>query len=638
MKSPITKELEKLAVQTVTDDFSYYDKLTTQLRTKFVSCYKLYSQELDESAAENLSNLFIPYPFSNVQVVHARAFARPPKFVLIPRKWASIRKTEVNRTVLAYQFDMANAMDEIESVGMWAWIYGTSFAQVVYRNDEYYEGPAVLGIDTFDFFAHPNIEYICDQRSHITRFRNVEIDELKQDKEHYFGINSYDYGKDTSGENDPFITQRNAVIGTTDDGTDGKSNPNRRQGEILQWQGNLYGDEWGEFTGKFVVMEVLNRKKLVRFEDDPYGLGGSNVVKLVDQRRPGELYGDGEIAPYMSLFKELNDTRNQGMDSRNLANATPIIIDESAFEDPDEIKFISAAKWRVKAGTNVSSVFHQVILADVAVIADKIEKQIKEDIQLTSGVSPLFSGVNDKTVNDTATGLALIAEQGDMRFRKKIKNLEKFISEVAQKFIKITSYFVDKDLMIRVAGPDGMYFKNIKKGDISDDFDIQVEAGSTVAVNESEYERKAIIKSNLLMKYFPNHDGSYREEILADAFNLDIDRARGKLPIEDPYEEWEQIKAGKQLEPTMGADLAHIRIEQAISNMSEFENAKPEVKQAFLTHIKGETLTLRGEMAPPPNTEGQAGGPTLRTVAAPGQAPAQSGIPSAQGLPGQAPA
>lgn len=173
----------------------------------------------------------------------------------------------------------------------------------------------------------------------------------------------------------------------------------------------------------------------------------------------------------------------------------------------DNVTLVLNRMWKVKNGSGVDEdelvsdaggVVHtndmdgleSIPMPDVTTSSYREETLIKADIQQTTGVSDFTRGVgSDSLGNDTATGISLIQEAGNSRFRLKIRNLEAGIEELGRFIISLNGQFMAEEKVVRILGDDGIEWLTVRPEDLRGNFDVIVQSGSTLPSNEA-VERK----------------------------------------------------------------------------------------------------------------------------------------------------
>jgi hypothetical protein len=145
-------------------------------------------------------------------------------------------------------------------------------------------------------------------------------------------------------------------------------------------------------------------------------------------------------------------------------------------------------------------------------------------------------------VNKTATGIGLVQEAANARFKHKIQLLEEAIKEVGEMVLALYQQFITDEKVIRVVGKKGEEFIRVLPKDIAGEYDCVPEAGSTLMVDKDK-EREEIMNlyaifstqpfENLKMEMMKKMLEKFGMENLKDSLDKDI-------------EEWTQTMIAQQ--------------------------------------------------------------------------------------------
>jgi len=468
-------------------------------KEKWDRFYKMYRSSLDETNYPWQSNLWIPYSFSTVETVAPRMVANKPQIDIMPREEGDVEYAKIMSQLIDFQWDQMEMQVKLPDIVKSILMYGTAIVKVGWLEDKEekevkelvdesfpelgeidvkqevtnYDGPVVELVDLYDFFVDPAAIDIESARWVIHRTqKTTEELELLQKQGIYKNI---DLIKDTkegnSQGNNEDKAQRYSTIGVSIPVEYADEDEKANKVEILEyWEDNK-------------VVTIANRAIVIREAENPFNHGNKPFVRIVDQSIPHEFYGMGELEPIESLQYELNNRRNQRMDNVTLALNRMWKVKNGANVDEDEL--VSDAGGVIH--TDDINGIEPVLMPDVTGSSYQEETLIKGDIQQTTGVSDFTRGVgSDALANETATGISLIQEAGSARFRLKIQNLEEMgIKPIGQMMVSMNEQFIDEEKVIRIVGPEGATFESIKPEDLKGNFDVMVQAGSTLPVNEA---------------------------------------------------------------------------------------------------------------------------------------------------------
>lgn len=491
-KAARAKDNEQLAHDIV-------EKFTTALawrepfKNKWDRFYKLYRSDLEETNYPWQSNLFIPYSFSTVETLVPRLVSNRPEIDIMPREQADEDHAKVMKSLIDYQWDIMDMNTIIPDAVKEMAIYGTCILKVswktvskqVIRNEQadenlpeagsietkkeetLYDAPSVELVDLYDFYWDPNGTDIdtCKWVFHRSMRHKDHIKDLAK-QGIYKNVNLVLQEDGFSITDDDQKSMRRATIGISLPPDDSD------MVELLEY--------WED--GK--VCTIANRKYVIREEENPYRHGKKIFVRCVDQKVPHEFCGIGELEPIESLQYELNDRRNQRMDNVTLALNRMWAVQNGQGVDEDEL--VSDAGGVVHM--NTPGAVQPLDFPDVTSSSYQEETLIKGDIQQTSGISDYTQGVGNSgsLANDTATGISLIQEAGNSRFRLKAQNIEDMlIKRLGELMVSMNEQFITEPQVLRIAGDDGVSFQTVAPDEIAGNFDVQVVAGSTLPNNEA---------------------------------------------------------------------------------------------------------------------------------------------------------
>jgi hypothetical protein len=486
----------------IKEKFTHSLTWRTPYTTKWDRFYKLYRSVLDKINYPWQSNIFVPMSFSTVETVVPRLVSNRPQIDILPRKPEDAIYADVMNKLIDYQWDKMGMNVLLPEAVKEMCIYGTTILKVYWdiQKDEViqkevvdenmpelgtvnvpkkdtiiYNGPCVEVVDLYDFFIDPEAITIKDadwvihrtlrtkdyihEMAKTGKYKNVQ---LLEDLAVSPSFDDQKQGRRVSrGDSIPETTTEDKMI------------------ELLEY--------WEDDR----VVTVANQSIVIRDEKNPYRHGWKPFVYCVDQKVPHEFYGIGEIEPIESLQYELNDRRNQRMDNVTLILNRMWKVVNGMGVDEDEL--ISGAG-RVVHMDNMNAV-DVFPMQDVTSSSYNEETTIKSDIQQTTGVTDFTKGMaSDALANDTATGISLLQEASNARFRLKVQNIEDMlIKGIGEMMVLMNEQFIEDDQTLAIQSEnEGMQFVTIKSSDVRGGLDVAVAAGSTVPENQFVYKKQAL--------------------------------------------------------------------------------------------------------------------------------------------------
>ncbi|RLI55084.1 MAG: hypothetical protein DRP09_11020 [Candidatus Thorarchaeota archaeon] len=490
-KAKTNESLAKEVVRKFTHSMTWREPF----KQKWDRFYKMYRSHMTETAYPWQSKLWVPYSFSTVETLVPRMVSNQPQIDILPREPNDIEYAKIQSQLIDFQWEKMGMNEMMPEVAKGMAMYGTSILKVYWDRQErktmskvlvdelnpelghieeeveevFADNPAVENVDLIDFFWDPRGIDIESCRWVAHRMYRTQKHLEEQQKRGIYKNVKLVKGTGLSYEDDQ-KSMRRGVLGVAipDDVTD----PGKKEDLI----------ELIEYWEDDRVVTVANRSIIIREEDNPYKHGKKPFVRIVDQAVQHEFLGIGELEPIESLQYELNDRRNQRMDNVTLALNRGWLVEEGSGVDEDEL--VSEPGFVVHA--HDKDKVEQMTTPDVTASSYQEETLIKADIQQATGVSDFTRGVgSDALANDTATGISLIQEAGNARFRLKIKNLEMGIQKIGQMMVSLNEQFINDEQVIRIMGDAGAEWVTVRPDDMRGNLDVKVAAGSTLPSNEA---------------------------------------------------------------------------------------------------------------------------------------------------------
>ena len=516
----LSKTRQQEAIELVKKRYASALNFQRPLFVRFNEYYRMYRAIRDDTKHNyaGRAKLFIPYIFATIETIIPRLIGSKPTINAVPREPSDIENADINSSLFHYNWDIMNMKRKIKIWVKQALIYGTSIAKIYWQFEEdKYDQPNVDILDVFDFFVDPDATNMEDAQYVIQRAeRNYDYlaknDNYKLPKELAFKI-----------QQDEYKVQRDAILGL--------SKPNDKDSkkvEILEYWGNF--DINGDGINEECLLVIADKEYLIRAELNPYEHGKKPFIRLVDIEIPSSFWGIGEVEQLSSLQYELNDVRNQRMDNVTLILNRMWKVDKNA--DVDEQDLISQAGQIIHTGRMDG--IEPLITPDVTTSAYNEETLIKADIQLVSGVTDYTQGQGNKSMagggglaNNTATGIMLLQEAGNQRFKYKLDNIEDALIDLGEQLLALNQQFLDKEMKLRIVGEGRTRWIEMNPDNLKGNFDIAVEAGSTQPMNKSVRRAEA---RELLQAVIPfaqlGIDIKYFIKYLLKTYELtDIDQA-----------------------------------------------------------------------------------------------------------------
>lgn len=501
---------EQLATDIVTK-YLHSRTWRNPMKQRWDRLYAIYRTSLEETAYPWQSNIFVPYSFSTIETVAPRMLNAKPQIDTMPRQPDDVPYAKTMNNLLDFEWEMMGMDEVLADAVKEMLIYGTTIFKVFWLNEDttktkrvnvddafpdlglvedevtenVYDAPVVENIDLYDFFWDTRAIDIEDARWCVHRmYRTYEHLEEQQKQGIYKNVKLLEDMKTELIDDEKANRRRTMGLSMP---VDIEESEGKQMVELLEY--------WEDDR----VVTVANREIVIRDEKNPYRHGRKPFVKMVDQNVPHEFAGIGELEPIETLQYELNSRRNQRLDNVTLALNRMWIISTSAGVDEDEL--VSDAGGVIHT-TDINGI-KEIHMPDVTASSYKEEVEVKADIQQATGVSDFTRGVGSESLgNDTATGISLIQEAGNSRFKLKIRNMEQALKKIGRFMVDLNEQFMSEEKIIRVMGDEGAEFLTIRPEDMQGNLDVRVEAGSSMPSNEA-VRRKQVMDSYQLFAQDP---------------------------------------------------------------------------------------------------------------------------------------
>jgi hypothetical protein len=309
-----------------------------------------------------------------------------------------------------------------------------------------YDGPAAESVDIYNFWPSPEATSIEDARYLIHRtFKTIPYVKkmVKQ------GV--YKFPKGTSVEQFATTPDRPHRKRMSKLGFDSPSDPSQMVVEIHEFH---YGQK---------LVTMLNQSKVVRVEETPFEHGEYPFIRIVDHYQEHEFWGIGEIEPIQHLVELMNTEVNARIDNWKLILNAMFAVNIDHVADQRELVMRPGGIIRMREpGMPINQVMQRIELGDVTSSA-------YEEVQQT------------KDMNDTATGVSLISEQGNTRFALKMTlNELAGLKRLGRHFGSLLQQFLPDEVTIRVIGEAGaVSFRDVTQQSILGAFDYDIDSQST---------------------------------------------------------------------------------------------------------------------------------------------------------------
>ena len=341
-----------------------------------------------------------------------------------------------------------------------------------------YAGPCAECVDIKDFFPDPWADSIDTCRYVIHR---VYRDKAHMEKMFRAGI----YKRPPEDVWNAFTTEHSRMS---------------REAEINMGPGTLPINEdvytLLEIWTPDVVITVAGEHAgiLLRMERNPFAHAQIPFVRIVDHLVPNEFWGVGEMEPLEGLQDTLNALWNSRLDNVKLKLNSMFMGVVDYLENPGEDLQVRPGGFiRTREGLPLHEVVQPLNMGEVTSSSYMETEEVERLTEKVSGVSQYTAGNDQGTgaLNRTATGVALISEQGNTRFAHKVKiaELTGWV-RLAEHFGSILQQFAEPQMTIRILNPEGeAIFRTITAESIGGRFDYDIEAESSAQTESIRREQ-----------------------------------------------------------------------------------------------------------------------------------------------------
>jgi hypothetical protein len=536
---PKTEDEHRRLLRDVLEAFEAADQARSQYVDRWQRYYKLRRSWLKRKKNDWRSKVFIPVAFWNIETVLPRLVAQLPKAIVKGVEESDVPGAEAMEDLLDWAENRSGLFLELVKATKSALTYGTGILKTYHRQvkkrfirpagyaspqqapapmvdpetggpmvdvdgeplvaspngqqasgepDTYevYDGPAAEYVDIENFWPAPEATGMDDTRhaferqfrdmSHIAEFVKKGVYRMPEN----MGPSDF-----TSEEEPAQLRAASVELGSM------AKDPTHKPVELLHM--------WTEER----IITVANRKAILRVQTNPFQHGEIPYVRIVDYLVEGEFWGMGEIEPIEGLQDVMNALVNQRIDNVKLSMDKMFMVMKNAVADLRDLR--TRPGGIIEVDTSNTGTLEQAIMpldfGDVTSSAFVEVEQIERFIEKVSGITGYQQGTDAPSLNDTATGIALIQEAGNTRqgFKTVLAEMTG-LTRLARQFGSIIQQFWDTERMVRLVGPKGEdVFKTFTPESIQGAFDYDIEAQSVV---QTESLRQASADS-LFQMLFP---------------------------------------------------------------------------------------------------------------------------------------
>lgn len=334
-----------------------------------------------------------------------------------------------------------------------------------------YAGPAGEAVDIFDFFTSPEATDM-DSASYVIHrvFRTKDHIEKMAKDGHYRLPEQEDWDRFSSSGQGSSASTRLADIGLGGGGGNQSAKGTKLMEVKEYWTPDVVLTTLGNDSGSF----------LLRAERNPYAHGEVPFVRVVDHMVISEFWGIGELEPLEGVQDTMNALWNSRIDNVKLVLNQMFAVSVDYLEDPADLKVRPGGVIRLREGVPIDQAIRPIDLGEVTQSSYTEAAEMERMSEKISGVSAYQMGTDSPSLNRTATGVALISEQGNTRFSHKVRISELTgLRKLARHFGAILQQYMPEQMVVRVLGPGGQFlWSTVDAQSIEGAFDYNIEAES----------------------------------------------------------------------------------------------------------------------------------------------------------------
>jgi hypothetical protein len=362
------------------------------------------------------------------------------------------------------------------------------------------------------------------------------------------------------------------------------------------------------------LLTVIGGQIVQRLDSYPY-LHGEFPFAKFDHVQTGKYYSDSVVTDLVPLQRELNRTRSQIIEAKNLM-AKPQLLAPKGSVDPRKITSEPGQVIQYQPGLNPPTPLPLQSLPSY--VLQEVDRLV-QDMDDVSGQHEITRGQNPSQVT-AYSALSYLQGQDESKLASSIASVEEYVEKVARLYLKYVVYFWDLPRTVRTVGRDKMVDAAAWKGsDLRGNTDIRVEHGSAIPLGKEQ-------KRAFLLDLFKL--GAIDPSMLFELLDMtDINDANSEFLVDKQQATRENIlmsELGEQMPPEImqptinpmtGQEIppqipqiflphsydnheAHIAHHNNFRKSQEFDAATDIVKQLFENHVMLHQYALMGGSAP----------------------------------------
>ena len=427
----------------------------------------------NESRPDYKSNQVSNLVFSTIEAIRPIMTDNNPKFIAVPTSPEGQEFSTDVQMALDFEWEREKLATKLPAQLIPMLVYGTAVWFVQWNGKEGdYGNINIKPIDPFNIFPDPLAENI-DNSEYIVYATYKNANQLKQ----------------------MFPNKASAIEGSRINMSElvanRDENDSQEENQVLVLE--MWCRDWTTMDENIKDEQVLKYPKgrvitclpelgiILDDKKNPYKDGKFPFVLMKNYDVPFKFWGVGEVEQILSPQIYINELTNQIIDNAKSTANMQWIIDKNSGIGQGKLTNRPGLVIRKNPGSEVRRDTPPPMPTYVRETIDVM----KADIQDISGVLDALKGEKQTGVVAASAILAL-QEASQSRIRLKIKIMESNLSELANMVYSRMQQFWKLDRWVRITDIEGNpLFREIGQRVLQNDYDLKVQAGSTMPVNKN---------------------------------------------------------------------------------------------------------------------------------------------------------
>ena len=427
----------------------------------------------NESRPDYKSNQVSNLVFSTIEAIRPIMTDNNPKFIAVPTSPEGQEFSTDVQMALDFEWEREKLATKLPAQLIPMLVYGTAVWFVQWNGKEgEYGNINIKPIDPFNIFPDPLAENI-DNSEYIVYATYKNANQLKQ----------------------MFPNKASAIEGSRINMSElvanRDENDSQEENQVLVLE--MWCRDWTTMDENVKDEQVLKYPKgrvitclpelgiILDDKKNPYKDGKFPFVLMKNYDVPFKFWGVGEVEQILSPQIYINELTNQIIDNAKSTANMQWIIDKNSGIGQGKLTNRPGLVIRKNPGSEVRRDTPPPMPTYVRETIDVM----KADIQDISGVLDSLKGEKQTGVV-AASAIRALQEASQSRIRLKIKIMESNLSELANMVYSRMQQFWKLDRWVRITDIEGNpLFREIGQRVLQNDYDLKVQAGSTMPVNKN---------------------------------------------------------------------------------------------------------------------------------------------------------